>query len=274
MIVGVHLDGHEIRVCGVNSDGVVAHAASHKRSSSSDASEWAGSVQALPEAVQTVLPDDLGDLYLAAPPGVYQIRRVPLEVAEEVDRRNQVTWEVQQALCAKEDEYLIGYVARGSSAVWIAIPTICVEKLTVGFADRDVALKGICAEPLAIALALRRIHPAGQVSALRATSSWITWVDLNDGTLVAASSHNTKPDDLSTDAGTSRSRRDILQRHIGETSHPPYFMGNIDESSDPEITNRSVSAVSFTNPVGYDCSDTLMTIAYGTALYGAHESTL
>jgi hypothetical protein len=185
-----------------------------------------------------------------------------------------VTWEVQQALCAEEGEYLIDYVARGSSAVWIAIPAVCVEKLTAGFADRGVALTGFCAEPMAIARSLRRVRPAGRVSALRATSSWITWVDLNDGTLVAASSHNATPGDLSTDAGTSRSRQDILQRHIGETSPQPYFVGNIDESSDPEITSRSVSAFPFTNPVGYDCSDTLMTIAYGAALSGAHEPAL
>jgi len=273
MIVGVHLEGHEVRVCGVNSEGVVVHAACHKHSSSTEAIEWA-TPQDMPEAVQTVLPGDLGSLYLAAPPGLYQIRRVPLEVAEEVDRRSQVTWEVQQALCAKEGEYLIDYVARGSAAVWIAIPAVCVEKLTAGFADRDVALTGICAEPMAIARALRRIRPAGRASALRATPSWITWVDLIDGTLVAASTHNTNPDGLSTDAGASRSRRDILQRHIGETSPSPYFVGNIDESSDPEITNRSVSAFPFTNPVGYDCSDTLMTIAYGAALSGTNEAAL
>jgi Tfp pilus assembly PilM family ATPase len=51
----------------------------------------------------------------------YYIKKVPLEVASDEDRKDQIHWEASQTLLSPLDEYDIDYYPSGRSAFWIAI---------------------------------------------------------------------------------------------------------------------------------------------------------
>ncbi len=77
-------------------------------------------IRALSQAFDC-LPKPLGTLSFALSAGLYHIQRVPLEVAAEEDRREQIVWEVSQVLISSIDDSAIDFLPVGRAAFWTAV---------------------------------------------------------------------------------------------------------------------------------------------------------
>jgi hypothetical protein len=272
--IGIYASGTHIRLCAVTEEGDVESLECHELDHTITPMAWLNKQEQLAELVCSCLPRRDLPVYLAVPGGIYQMRRVPLEVAEEVDRRSQVGWEVSQALCAPEGQYSVDYVARGSSAIWVAIPTPCVDILSEAFSDQGVELFGLTAEPIALARALRRQDPAGRARAILSGLEWTSSVELHDGTLVAASTRNTS----ASEDGERENRQDgwrvQLQKRIDEASIPTYLAGEESCLADFLSEEDAPRALRVRDTNGNPSSDTLLSIAYGVALSATDEDPL
>ena len=271
--IGIHVIAAHIRLCGIDSQGKVEFIESHKEDSGPYLESWLGAETQLAKRVCAHLPTYDLPVHLSVPGGIYQIRRVPLEVAEEVDRQSQVAWEVRQALCAGDGEYSVEYTVRGSSAIWVAIPTACVESMTAAFSIQGVELFGLAAEPIGVARMLRRKHAIGPARAILSSQSWISTVDLFDGTLIAATTRCT---DLSGGQNQTNDvgRREQLQKRIAETSTRTYLTGEEENLAELLPEGSEIRPLQVIDADERPVSDTLLSIAYGVALSAIDEDPL
>ncbi len=67
------------------------------------------------------LPKPIGTLSFCLSGGLYHIQKVPLEVAGEEDRREQILWEASQALISPVDNCVIDFITVGRVAFWTAV---------------------------------------------------------------------------------------------------------------------------------------------------------
>ena len=77
-------------------------------------------VEELGQALEN-LPKPIGTLSFCLSGGLYHIQKIPLEVAGEEDRREQIFWEASQALISPVDNSVIDFIAVGRSAFWTAV---------------------------------------------------------------------------------------------------------------------------------------------------------
>lgn len=77
-------------------------------------------VEELGRALES-LPKPIGTLSFCLSGGLYHIQKVPLEVAGEEDRREQILWEVSQALISPVDNSVIDFITVGRVAFWTAV---------------------------------------------------------------------------------------------------------------------------------------------------------
>ena len=281
--VGIYASGPIIRVCEVDDDGDIEYTECDKRDQSFSIQDLLSPSGRFAPAVSDCLKNRDVPIWLALPGGAYQMRRVPLEVAEEVDQRSQVYWEVTQALSAKDGDYSISYVVRGSSAIWVAISTSCVDTLTSAFAECGLTLAGVCAGPIAVVQTLRHKHPTGSTTGILVESGWISTVNLQDGALISATTQNParQPD---SDAASRDFWHAALEKRIcqspdqnrtylvGEQALIGDFMQTINPSHHP--------ALLYPTGLGNQANDTpprvdtLTSVAYGAALFGMSGETL
>lgn len=73
------------------------------------------------KATLTSLDIDTGTVIPSLGRTFYHIQKIPLEVASDEDRKEQVRWEAAQTLISPLESYLIDYYPAGRSAFWIAI---------------------------------------------------------------------------------------------------------------------------------------------------------
>lgn len=180
---GVFASGAAVRWCGIDADGSVWDTGTLAVSPDLTIDDYLDPDDRLADLVSDALPDPDVPLYLALPGGAYQMRRVPLEVAEEVDRRSQVVWEVNRSLDARDGDYDISYFVRGSAAVWVAVPTACRNALAAAFEKRGRTVEAACAAPVALVHAVRPW--AGPVACILQEGNWASVIRLRDGALVS-----------------------------------------------------------------------------------------
>ncbi|MEE2754583.1 MAG: hypothetical protein VX910_11420 [Candidatus Latescibacterota bacterium] len=271
---GIYASGKHTRLCGITDQGDVNFLERYTEDQDLSHKAWVHDGEKLAKRVCAHLPRRDMPVYLAVPCGIYQIRRVPLEVAEEVDRLSQVRWEVQQALCASEGEYSVDYVASGSSAIWVAIPTVCVDRLSKAFENEGVKLFGLTAEPIALAKALRRQNTGDHSRAIFSGPEWIATVEIQNGTLVSATTQNTPSYRDNGWESKPESWRDLVRKRIEESSVPTYIVGEEEHlagflsevnAPQPLLVNETEGALP---------PDTLLSIAYGAALSGIDKDLL
>jgi hypothetical protein len=77
-------------------------------------------VEELGQALES-LPKPIGTLSFCLSGGLYHIQKIPLEVAGEEDRREQIFWEASQALISPIDNSVIDFIAVGRAAFWTAV---------------------------------------------------------------------------------------------------------------------------------------------------------
>ncbi len=121
---GIHISGDSLRVVCVEKSGD-AYCLKGLLTERVSASWSLGEVpepfvKALRAALDR-LPEPLGALSFALSDGLYHIQKVPLEVASEEDRREQIAWEASQALISPVDEFEIDFMPAGRAAFWTAI---------------------------------------------------------------------------------------------------------------------------------------------------------
>jgi len=152
-------------------------------------------------------PGPVGECVLGLAGGLYQVQRVPLELASDEDRREQVLWEASQALISPPEEYVLEVYAAGRAAFWVAYRSCVVETLRALFRDSGVDIDAVAAEPVAMARAgtMAQEPGSGMAGVVHWEFPWLTFVSVQDGQMVAAETSRahtscrgsgTLPDDL------------------------------------------------------------------------------
>jgi len=144
--------------------------------------------QKIKEALSS-LELDAGCLIPSLGGGFYQLKNVPLEVASNEDRRDQIMWEASQALISKPDEYIIDYCPAGRSAFWIAIRREIRDLLAGLFETAGHPLNGLVITPMALyqACELANLWTSERNAAiLLSEPTWLSFVAGNISALSAA----------------------------------------------------------------------------------------
>jgi hypothetical protein len=163
---------------------------------------------------------------------------------------------------------------RGSSAIWVAIPTVCVDRLSEAFGNEDVKLFGLTAEPIALARALRRQYTGGHSRAIFSGPEWIATVEIQDGTLVSATTQNTSSYRDDGRESKQESWRDLVRKRIDESSVPTYLVGEEEHLARFLSEDNAPQPLRMNETEGTLPPDTLLSIAYGVALSGIDEDPL
>ena len=133
-------------------------------------------------------PRPRGKCVVALGGGLYQIQRVPLELASDEDRREQVLWEAAQSLVSPPDEYVLEVYATGRAAFWVAYRRRVVDAYVRLFEDSGIVVDSVAAEPVAMARAGTIAQERGSelTGVVHWESPWLSFVLIHDGQMVAA----------------------------------------------------------------------------------------
>ena len=272
-LIGIHTSDGVVRTCSVGDNGKLEYTDCADVETSFTIDDFLSPAERFAPEISNCLRDRNQPVSVSLPGGAFQTRRVPLEVAEEVDRRSQVDWEVGQTLAARKGDYSVEYAVRGSSAIWIAIPRRCIEAITLAFETCGVSVASICAGPVALLQVLVREHPVGAATAILAESGWVSTVVIEDSALVS----------LTTDRAAEHARRDerseLREFASGQTAQPSvdvpvpvYYVGRTDLLTDScSVSNGSRALLPPAGKRDNREKDTLTTVAYGAALLAISE---
>lgn len=106
------------------------------------------------EASGNLNTNNLDPVWIVPPPGFVHLRRIPLEIAGERDRRKHLAWEARQTLGHPVEDIVLRHWASGSSAIWEAVRADLVAHITRRLEEVGLKLGGLCAEPVALYHAL------------------------------------------------------------------------------------------------------------------------
>ena len=179
MSIGLHASADKITVSKTDSSGIILAIETFQFDAALTLEDWQQPELRLASRISECV-DTGAEIILSVPRGVHHIRRVPLEVAEDLDQKSQVEWEVAQTLAAAPGDHRVDYEVRGSSAIWVAVSSAFLNRLCEALEPGGVSLCGICASPIAVTNLLRQHYPGSRSTCLVAESEWITRVDLED----------------------------------------------------------------------------------------------
>ncbi|MCY3683441.1 MAG: hypothetical protein OXH16_18745 [Gemmatimonadetes bacterium] len=143
-------------------------------------------VEELGQALES-LPKPIGTLSFCLSGGLYHIQKIPLEVAGEEDRREQIFWEASQALISPIDNCVIDFIAVGRAAFWTAVRNGVIdahETLCSALGETHLHLS---VAPLALfcaGLPARVWEEAGRQMAIHSDSSGAFYISVENGILV------------------------------------------------------------------------------------------
>jgi len=153
--------------------------------------------------------------------GLFQIQKVPLEVAAEEDRRNQVAWEVSQALISPAEDYIVDCHPAGRAAFWVAVRRTVAGLCTRLYESASIPVDGFEVDPIALfrACIMARHGDSGRNGAILLGAPWLSFVAVDDGDLVAAETVRTdscavSPNHAETDAQDLQAARDVVRRWV------------------------------------------------------------
>ena len=158
---------------------------------------------------------DPGSVVASLGGGFYQIQKVPLEVAAEEDRKEQMVWEAAQALISPVQEYRIAFYPAGRVAFWVAIRHTVIDIHTELYASAGLEPEIFLVDPMALfcACEMTGLWATGQNAAILLGDPWATFVAADDGILTAAETVRTS-DAMSLSQGVARLGSSILQERV------------------------------------------------------------
>lgn len=181
-------------------------------------------VKELDQALKS-LPAPSDRLAFSLPGGLYHIQKIPLEVASEDDRRDQISWEASQALIASSEDYVIDFIPAGRVAFWTAVRKRVIDLLTTVLETLCERATHITIEPIALFHAGLQANAwgPGRQTVVHLESPWSSFVSVENGILIAAEtvrSHDTtaRPSNLQ----TQQIRQWISGDLAGSPRRPPY----------------------------------------------------
>lgn len=142
-------------------------------------------VEELGQALES-LPKPIGTLSFCLSGGLYHIQKIPLEVAGEEDRREQIFWEASQALISPVDNSVIDFIAVGRVAFWTAVRNGVIdahETLCSALGETHLHLS---VAPLALFCAglPARVWEAGRKMAIHSDPDGSCYVAVENGILI------------------------------------------------------------------------------------------
>ena len=142
-------------------------------------------VEELGQALES-LPKPIGTLSFCLSGGLYHIQKIPLEVAGEEDRREQIFWEASQALISPVDNSVIDFIAVGRVAFWTAVRNGVIdahETLCSALGETHLHLS---VAPLALFCAglPARVWEAGRKMAIHSDPDGACYVSVENGILI------------------------------------------------------------------------------------------
>lgn len=147
------------------------------------------------EPIQKILsnlPTNLGHLSVVLTGGLFHIQKVPLEVASEEDRREQIVWEASQALIPPADAWEIDFLPAGRVAFWTAFRKQIAALWTDWVSSDTPQNLSMLAEPLALYAACHLANgaPSGRQAAIHLGKNWLSFIATDEGALVSAETIN------------------------------------------------------------------------------------
>lgn len=142
-------------------------------------------VEELGQALES-LPKPIGTLSFCLSGGLYHIQKIPLEVAGEEDRREQIFWEASQALISPVDNCVIDFIAVGRMAFWTAVRNGVIdahETLCSALGETHLHLS---VAPLSLFCAglPARVWEAGRQMAIHSDASGAFYISVENGILI------------------------------------------------------------------------------------------
>ena len=142
-------------------------------------------VEELGQALES-LPKPIGTLSFCLSGGLYHIQKIPLEVAGEEDRREQIFWEASQTLISPIDNSVIDFIAVGRVAFWTAVRNGVIdahETLCSALGETHLHLS---VAPLSLFCAglPARVWEAGRQMAIHSDSSGAFYISVENGILI------------------------------------------------------------------------------------------
>ncbi len=131
---------------------------------------------------------DFGRMAISLGGGIFQIQKVPLEVASQEDRQDQITWEASQALISSPREYEIDFHPAGRVAFWVAVRKEVINLCRDLYATAGFSPEGFYVEPLALyrTCEFANLWTPGSNAAVFLGHPWISFIAAEDTNLVTA----------------------------------------------------------------------------------------
>lgn len=160
-----------------------------------------------------------GELHVALGGGFYHLQKVPLEVASQEDRRDQIAWEASQTLIGPASDYLVDYHPAGRSAFWVAVHREAFDLCSDLFARLGVAVDSFEVEPMGLFYACRLTQrwADGRNAAVLLGSVWLSFVSTDGGLLTGAETAYVDGQSVSAAAGPSDPDPDLAREEAFET---------------------------------------------------------
>lgn len=132
--------------------------------------------------------DDPGRVVPSLGGGFFQIQKVPLEVVSEEDRRDQIGWEVSQALISPAGDYLIDFHTTDRAAFWVAVRREVLDLCNDLYAEAGISPNRLEVEPMALfyACEMADLWRSGRNAAILFGYPWLSFVAAEEGRLMAA----------------------------------------------------------------------------------------
>lgn len=142
-------------------------------------------IEKLVQALES-LPKPLGTLSFSLSGGQYHIQKVPLEVAGEEDRREQIMWEASQALISPVDNSVIDFIPIGRVAFWTAVRNGVIDAYETLCSALGETHMHFSVAPLALFCAglPARVWEAGRQMAIHRDPDGALYISVENGILV------------------------------------------------------------------------------------------
>ncbi len=169
---------------------------------------------------------DLGAVVASLGGGLYHMRKVLLEVASQDDRREQIAWEVAQALISPAEDYLVRYYGARRAAVWVAVRRQTIELVADLYTGSGAPPDAFGVEPMAMVRAceMSGVWGSGRCAAVLIDPPWASLASGEDGLLVAAETIHegrNEPGETGSDygvgAGDGRDLRELVENWVHGT---------------------------------------------------------
>ena len=182
-VVGLHLGDRDV-VAATLDENLISHATTDWEGPSGKVGTFADRLVGALENLDTAEGDPI---WISLPPGYIHLRRIPLEIAGERDRRTHLVWEAAQTLGQAPENLTLRHWASGSAAIWEAVRADLVAGIDQRLETAGFHLGGVCAEPVALYQAMLE-DPETWQAGVALSADWVSIAAGSSRALVLAES--------------------------------------------------------------------------------------